>query len=51
MNIIMKVMKDGLLKLVLMLSVVFVVSCEEQLPDGDLYADKYTPSGKLSGHE
>ena len=44
-------MKDGLLKLVLMLSVVFVVSCEEQLPDGDLYADKYTPSGKLSGHE
>ena len=47
----MKVIKDNLLKLVLMLSVVFVVSCEEYLPDGDLYADKYFPSGELCGHE
>ena len=43
-------MKDTLLKLVLMLSVVFVVSCEEYLPDGELFAKEYLPSGELRGH-
>ncbi len=46
----MKVIKDTLLKLVLMLSVVFVVSCEEYLPDGELFAKEYLPSGELRGH-
>ena len=39
----MKVIKDTLLKLVLMLSVVFVVSCEEYLPDGDCLQKNITP--------
>ena len=46
----MKVIKDTLLKLVLMLSVVFVVSCEEYLPDGELFTKEYLPSGELRGH-
>ena len=46
----MKVIKDTLLKLVLMLSVVFVVSCEEYLPDGELFAKEYLPSGEQRGH-
>ena len=46
----MKVMKDTLLKFVLMLSVVFVVSCEEYLPEGELFAKEYLPSGELCGH-
>ena len=46
----MKVIKDTLLKLVLMLSVVFVVSCEEYLPDGELFAKEYVPSGTINGY-
>ena len=46
----MKVMKGTLLKLALMLSVVFVISCEEYLPDGELFAKEYLPSGELRGH-
>ena len=51
MPIVMNVIKDSLLKLVLLLSVVFVVSCEEYLPDGELFGtDEYVPSGAINGH-
>ncbi len=47
---VMKVMKGTLLKLALMLSVVFVISCEEYLPEDEFIAREYSPSGTIGGH-